>query len=455
MMPPRHLLAIMSLLVGFLSLSAQPEWRRDSVWYDQGVPVTTEFEPNTRYYIPSYTENGQPSEVIITRLNEFGIWENLRRRQMAYEGNDLSSLLVQGWNESSQQWVDRMLRLFLYDNEGRLAQRMVQTADMAGASLENTERWSYSYLANGEEEQILYQQWENGDWQNKRRQQFTYNAQGELASQTLEVWNNGSNNWLGLFRRMWDYEPNAMNPMQITTQQWENGDWQNVSRRLLFYNNAGFWLGATFQEWESGSGSWVNQSRELYQVNGQNQNRMDNLLFQLWDGAQWNSVVRESSSINGLSVSTVVEQRDSVSGNWEKIKRYGALFSPDGRIQVDVRNQVWDETVQDWLNNSNTQRYVHFWSSTMVSATELEKADLICKAPNPYQPGMPIFCESILPGQPLEIRLFDLLGRLVYQGETNVPQRFSLDVALPSGTYLLHLSQGAQMRQAQLLIVSN
>ncbi len=441
--------------MGWLSLHAQPEWRRDSVWNDRGVPITSEFEPNTRIYIPAYAGNGQPSEVAFTRLNAFGEWENRRRRTMDYDGDNLSRLLVERWDANGQQWVGQTRRLFTYNNQGRLTQRLVQMADMPGAPLENSARWGYTYLPNGNEEQIIYQQWQNGDWRNKRRQLFSYNADGELETQTLELWNEDNSSWEGAFRRQWSYAPNGFNISELTTQRWENNNssWGNVSRRQFFYNNAGFWQGTVFQEWDAGAGVWQNQSRELHQLNAQN--NMDNLLFQLWNGAEWESRVRETTRMNNRSLSTVIEQRDLASGEWERVTRYGTLFSPDGRVLEDIRNQVWEDNAQEWLNDSTTIRYTHYWSEVMVSAEEREAGAALCKVPNPYQPGMPISCASGMPGQPLDVRLYDLLGRQLYQAQTHSPEQFSIDMALPSGTYLLQLSQGARARQAQLLIVSH
>jgi hypothetical protein len=454
MIPFRLLSTIICLLGAALALQAQPEWRRDSVSCDRGVPITSEFEPDTRFYITAYAENGQPSEIIFTRLNAFGEWENRRRRMVEYQGEDLSSLLVQSWIESSQEWVDRRMRFFTYNAQGRLSQRLLQVADTPGGPLENSARWGYAYLPNGNEEEILYQQWENGAWQNRRRQQFTYNAQGERETQTLELWNEENSNWENALRRQWSYTANGFNIEELTTQSWEasTNAWVNVSRRQFFYNNAGFWEGTTFQGWNEDSGAWENQSRELYALNPQN--NMDNLLFQEWDEGEWQSRVRETTRMDGYSLSTIIEQRDTSSGEWERINRYGTLFSSDGRMLQDVRNQVWEENAQEWLNDSTTLRYIHHWSSVMVSVEEQEAVTALCNVPNPYKPGMLISCASALPGQPLDIRLYNMLGQQLYQATTHSPETFSIDRILPAGTYLLHLSQGMQIRQAQLLIIS-
>jgi hypothetical protein len=455
MMLIRLLPITLCLLLVWPSLQAQTEWRRDSVSRDLGVPITSEFEPDSRYYITAYAENGEPAEIIFTRLNEFGTWENVRRLIREYEGENLSSQLVQNWIENDQEWVDRTVRLFNYNAQGQLSRRLVRTADMPGAPLENSARWGYSYFPDGNEEEILSQQWEDGAWKNRRRQRFTYTTQGEKETQTLELWNEANSNWEGSQRRLWSYTANGFNIDDLITQSWDMADnsWANVSRRQFFYNNAGFWQGTAFQDWNEEAGQWENRSRELYSLNAQN--NMDNLLFQEWDGSGWQSRVRETTTMNGLSLSTVIEQQDTTSGEWERVNRYGTIFSSDGRVLEDIRNQVWEENAQEWLNDNNTIRYTHYWSAVVVSTEAKEVVTSFCRVPNPYQAGMPILCDTPRPNQPMDIRLFDMLGRQIHQATTQTPQHFTLNHFLPAGTYMLHLSQGPQILQTQLLIVSH
>ncbi len=435
----------------------QGELRRDSILCEQGVDGTTEFVGDTRTHITTYAANGRPTEVVISQFTESGEWENFRRRQIAYEGNQMAMLLVQGWNPTAQEWVGRMRRSFVYDDDGMLLQRIVESAPMPGAPLQNSERWGYAYNANKDEEFILYQEWGNGDWQNRRRQQFAYNPAGNLESRTLQNQQNGE--WRNLIRRLWVYPtPNAPSPSQpfvekIITQAWNNtsAEWRNITRRLTDFGTGAAWRSTTFQGWDAASQSWVNQSRELHQLNAQNS--MENLLLQEWQEGQWVSLIRESTSRIGLEVITEVDERDTLSGNWGKAKRYGTRFDDEGRVLENIRNQYWDENAETWLNDTESQRYTHFWSEAVVGTREQIPQLQLCKVPNPYRPGTPIHCE-VPSGQELTVELFDLLGRPLFRAQYQAGASFSIDKQLPAGSYLLHISQGTQARQVQLITIT-
>ena len=248
------LLLSLLLLLATAMLIGQEESRflRDSMYCDQGITGTQEFERQTRIYFPAYDEQGRVLQQI-SEKNEAGMWMPQSRRMFAYEGEEISMMHIQVWNTFMNNWLDQRKDLFTYQDE--LLKEHIRQKAPQGQLLVNDRRWSYEHNSEGDETLVLLEQWNTDAWESLSRKIQTYYQNGELETQTLQVWMGG--NWRNVRSRVWEYEQSGnRNRVKVTTvRNWSanNDEWENRSRKLFFYNDDGIWIGSRFEDWAPGN----------------------------------------------------------------------------------------------------------------------------------------------------------------------------------------------------------
>ena len=71
---------------------------QDSIYVDQGINGTTDFEAQTRIYFPNYDERGRVLQQVRERMGEEGNWQPQSRRLFTYNGDDLVEMHIQLWS---------------------------------------------------------------------------------------------------------------------------------------------------------------------------------------------------------------------------------------------------------------------------------------------------------------------------------------------------------------------
>ena len=94
----RHLFLGLTLIlaIGHHNLLAQGDtvFKRDSVYIDQGINNTNEFENDRRIYFQEEDDQGPVLDKVIHRRNNNGEFEPFRRHLSTYEGPNLTQFVI-------------------------------------------------------------------------------------------------------------------------------------------------------------------------------------------------------------------------------------------------------------------------------------------------------------------------------------------------------------------------
>lgn len=423
---------------------------QDSIYVDQGINGTTDFEAQTRIYFPSYDERGRVLQQVRERMGEEGNWQPQSRRLFTYNGDDLVEMHIQLWSINNEMWLDQRRDLYSYEN-GLRTQFVRQKAPQG--QLENERRWQYSYNEDEQETAVLLQQWDGGDWANLSRKVLTYNEDGDPESQVLQVWINES--WRNLRSRVWNYEMNeTRSRVKVTTVRvWstETNDWVDQLRKIFQYNNDGLWVSSRFESWLADTQEWVNSDRMMYTYNDENQPAGQYL--QTWDGGEWENRGQVSFSYKDKQFLSEIETWDKAGGAWNKFLRYQVHLDDENLLESRVGMQNWNGEAMQWENRNYTQRHTYFWSEALVNSVKEVGEIFSCTIPNPYPSRQFFFCD--LPQQKTNYRLelYDLLGRSVYQLDFQSGEALSIQERPTPGMYVLRIHDGQKLYHLQRLVI--
>jgi hypothetical protein len=431
-------------------LFGQP-FKQDSLIMARGIENTTDFTPEKRETIEAYNGTGRPS-IIRTDTNENGEWRPFRRRQLDYQDGRVSMVLVQSWDEGSQSFQDIKKRIYNYNSEDRLQNRLYQMAQEPGLPLANSERWEYEYDSEERLEILRYQRWENNDWGNNRRQMFTYAANGSLIEKHLQQWVNGQ--WQNFRRCMMTYDPDHGGLTEIIGQKWSttNQNWENTRRKAYIYTANQMWSNEVVQDWDDTNAVWENDHQQFFQTGAQGQ--FDGRLRQVWNEGQWINQFRGGQSFDGEDLTIAYEKWNEDIEEWINHSRHQLQYNQQGNLLLSQGWQRWNAAMSQWLNDTNTLRFSYYWSELSTSVREYA-AFSACQISNPYKIGAAINCTLPETNDTYQIELFDLFGRLMYTKSFNAYDQLTIHRQLPAGTYLIRIGNKKQGHHLQKLVILN
>lgn len=419
----------------------------DSIYAARGIDGTLDFAPEYRTYFPAYDDQGRLLEEIREESDGGGNWRPERRRRYQYEGNT-QTLLEQIWVPSRSEWVDRRQELTAFEN-GLIQQktRRVAVNDM----LRNDRRWTYAYRPDEQQSGILLEQWNGSEWENLSRTLTDYNVNNDREGEVLQLWFQG--NWRNVRSRLWQYADNADLSVESTvTRIWSLPDsgWVNELRQTLVYEN-NRWVRSLYEEWNSDTDAWENESRVLhrYEENGV---RPAGQLHQQWDG-QWENRGQVDFSFADNQYASRIQRWEETEGDWINFLRYWVERSQDRTRESKVGMQAWDRDQMRWENRNFTERISSFWSSPLVSSVVERTLPQSCRIPNPYPQGTPFSCDLPASQRTYQLELIDAWGRPVHRQVLNGGQGITLDVNPPTGMYVLRIQDGNSLFHIQRLII--
>jgi len=434
----------------YFPLHGQNTWVRDSIHFDKGVEASVDFEKDLRVFFPEHDAEGRPLISISRKKNAQGAWEFWRRRQYTYTGNVLTQVHFQYWNEDLQEWQDASEKNYEFNSDGQLLQRHNLKAPDPGQDLENHQLWSYTYGSEGELLEMVKQNWDDGAWKNSARQIWAYHPNGLIQSQLVQFW--VGTLWVNARQRMWEYEPGTELLKTVTSQSWNliNQEWENLARQLYANDGQFQWTGVVRQTWNPNDEAWINLERELMSYNnGVFQGRE----LQYWQNGQWVPRYRGSYTFDGNTINSLFDEWDPNEAIWQMAFRFQSVYEDQSRLLLDQGWQLWNADMEQWENDSDTQRNTHFWRELVSKTEDLIFKPLICPIPNPYAIGTAIECQELQAGQVYSLTLTDLSGKMIVQKRVEGGRLFSIDQALPSGLYILSLSQPQGLVHLQKLVI--
>ncbi len=435
------------------SLQAEPSQAqgtptRDSIYIDKGVNNTNDFEGDTRIYFLAQDEQGRTLDKVIHKKSDAEDFVPFRRHLSVYQGPNLTNFRIQAWNAVDDEWLD--IREDIYSYEGNLLIRYLRRTFQNGA-LQDYRRWQYTYDTDGNEESVWLQEKQNDEWENLSQKMMTYNEAGELASQALQRWVDSA--WKNSRRRNWEYDMATSLTRKVTVEVWDTPTttWIPVFIQTFSYNADGRWTGSAYEAWDQDNQIWVNTQRTEYLYNDQQE--PTGQVMQDWENNAWRNNLRGGLSLDGTTQIATIQHWNDSADDWENFLRYQRSFDEGGLEQSQLGMEAWDASTGNWINKNFTRRYTYFWSEAVVNAIDEAQLPSSCKIPNPYTAGLPFSCGSTSEKGPINIELFDMMGRRVLYQTADDQASGTIDSPPVPGVYILRISQQKAVQHIQRLVI--
>lgn len=170
-------------------------------------------------------------------------------------------------------WMDYYMLSYEYDFAGNVLEIVAKSALETGV-MQNAARASYTY-DDFELSEIVYQEWEDGDWENDTKEVYTYN--GDVT--TVLYWDWNGNNWAS--DELYTYTRTG-NTIELVMQYMQGGAWQNDERQVFTLDFNERVIEILDQDWEGTS--WVNDELTTYNYEG---DVFPSKTVKAWNGSSW------------------------------------------------------------------------------------------------------------------------------------------------------------------------
>ncbi|NBC06220.1 MAG: T9SS type A sorting domain-containing protein [Bacteroidetes bacterium] len=413
-----------------------------------------------------------------------------------------------GWSQGVQEWSPQDSVKFFYDELGR--ETATETLEYSFGEWNLVARSTNNYNDQGLVDTTLNEAYEQDEWQPSSRNVLTYNDEGNVLEDRTERWS--AEEWQPLRRTVNTYDDEG-NRTETVRENWDSSmeswipffkfEFEYISgTELLFSRN--------FLIWNAGLGDYFNSSRiEFYY---DEQERSSYRLDYDGNGDEWSLDERRTFEYESPTSDVVTESiiESYIDGEWELDRRFryiydgnvtesyqedwdseaedwtpinltinegdeeGRLIFRLSRVWIDSTSSYQDEESIEWTFNDdnrvriikrrdaeagelvNTSRNTRFYT-TIVSTEEQFAADrslLLYPNPNPGIFTVDLSNTSLQRSTSLQLRCTDLQGRTIVNRDI-APAGSTVEVSLPNvptGTYVLYLTDGQQMWQQKIVI---
>lgn len=208
------------------------------------------------YYEITYEYDfaGNVIEAIGMSAYETGVLENAARASYTYDGDELSEVIYQGWENGN--WVNESKEIYNYNGNVTT----VLYWDWNGSNWSSDELWTYTRTGNTLE--VLMQYMQGGAWQNDEKQTITLNFDERVTEILDQDWVGTS--WVNDELTTYDYEGNVF-PVK-TVKEWNGSAWENHLKYEYAYDNDGNALSGLCLEF--GGNDWVSEDGDIEMVFG-------------------------------------------------------------------------------------------------------------------------------------------------------------------------------------------
>ena len=175
---------------------------------------------------------------------------------------------TQIWSESSGEWVLNERKVRSFDDQGRVVQTIFQDWNTSlGKWKNNLKQTLYYQLNKLEFSSKMRQKWSGADnqWKNKSLDNYNYNNSGLLKELSSNSWNNQYGNWQQSLSQVYSYDVNGQ-INGVTSHipvgggnNWTPGDSSNIN-----YDNNGNVTQQIQRVWNSSTQSWQIVQKTVY-----------------------------------------------------------------------------------------------------------------------------------------------------------------------------------------------
>ncbi|MFN8287460.1 MAG: T9SS type A sorting domain-containing protein [Chitinophagales bacterium] len=355
----------------------------------------------------TYNTAGKVLTNTIQSLNA-GSWENTERFVYTYDANNnCLTQVYQQWIVGA--WKDKNRYTYAYSGN-KIVHKVYETDN--GSGLENLTHTDYTFDANGDNTEILLQNWVSGTWENSRLNQIVYDANHAYTLYTEQVWVGGA--WEDEHRFMFTYNADGY-VLEKTGYNWNGSTWAEEDRYLYAYDANNHNTEFTYQSWLAGA--WSNGYRYLFTYDASGNPDID--IYQVWVTGAWENSTRTNYDYNA----------------------YGNL---DYRLAEQADGNVWEI--------ANQQFYYYELYNAPSAIAEVKSVFAFKAYPNPASNILNIDYTSQNNSETV-VRIYDLTGREVMSVKhaADIGDNYlKLDVSsLSAGMYVFEATQGTQQSRSR------
>ena len=189
-----------------------------------------------------------------------------------------------------------------------------------GASWDNSQGYNYQYDANNNLITTTSFVWVNGTWEEFYKEMYTYNANNRATQYLYQEYDSNTSMYINNSRDTYTYDGNN-NAIEIISQSWDGSQWVNDYRFEINY--VGGNIDNLLEQFWNGS-TWVNDLRGV--VTNDSNNRIAQIVNESWDNNNWTISDRDviTRNTNGLVLTNVNEL-------WN-----GSTYNEDSRTEYTI-----------------------------------------------------------------------------------------------------------------------
>lgn len=380
-----------------------------------------------------------------------------------------SDFTIQIWNGGS--WANDSSEIYTYNEYSLLSEKLIR--DWTNFQWLNEQRYFYNYNTSLALSEDILQRYSNGVWIDSLKNVYTYNPSGQLTTINTYIWNNSvwenyelttstysnnqlvedlfqvwnGNGWDNSSRSTYTYDANSIN---ITSAIWLFGSWVNVLRIGFYYDDIGLIVELRMQYWDFFSG-WVNLTHLLFTYDSN-----FNIIIGLWQDwdtgtSSWINYSRTTSTYHSGNIPINDLTELWIDNGW--IYDSQRTYQFDGNSNLSqIIDQMWEGT---WVN----YRRQLFSYTTDVANGQFHPVNfqLLQNYPNPFNPSTKISWQSPVGGWQT-LKIYDVLGNEVATLVDEYKPAGSYEVEwnasnYPSGVYFYQLKTNTYQETKKTILL--
>ncbi|MFY9153197.1 MAG: T9SS type A sorting domain-containing protein [Prolixibacteraceae bacterium] len=209
--------------------------------------------------------NGTVKTAITQSWDIDDTWSDIQKSEFTYD--DSKNVLTQKIQINFGGWMDYSETINTYNN-GKIQSRTSRSLDFLSGQMVNSFQVTYTYNADGTENQEIFKQWNENlvAWENSSRSTNAYNSSKLVTSVLSEDFNNGE--WVNNMNSIISYN-NDKSVQEALGQDWqsEGNKWVDSWKETNSYNPNGTLYQTLNMVWNMEQNRWENESRITFMYN--------------------------------------------------------------------------------------------------------------------------------------------------------------------------------------------
>lgn len=231
-----------------------------------------------------------------TVVPQTAVWHTVdgEKYRTTYTYDEYDYYLIEERTEMDEGdgWNDFYVIYYEYDFAGNVLEVLGQEYQYGDVWVPDAKA-SYSY-EGGELSEVIYQNWDDGDWVNETKEVYNYN--GDVS--TVLYWDWNGSNWSS--DELWTYTRTG-NTLEVLIQYMQGGAWQNDEKGTYTLDFDEHVTEIFYELWQNNA--WVNFIKVIYHYN--DEGCYDSKLIQGWmvNSSVWeDDIVCRFSYVDGNAV---------------------------------------------------------------------------------------------------------------------------------------------------------